>query len=295
MITIYTHNRTFHCDELIAITLLLKYYVGERDYKIIRTRDTTLIDAAKHNNDVFVIDIGFDYNPEKLNFDHHQNDHSLYWDDGEPFSSCGLIWNWLRTNKYLHQHMNNQMMDIIEESLIKKVDAHDNGNDYWPISEVLCGFNRKISDDKIIDKQFDKALKIAVDYYNNFLYEAKNIISDEKSVKKAISKSQHLDDIVISDNGIKLGANLISKYTDKKLFISPRTSTSWIITAIPETLKEKKYRIYMPEKWRGLKEDALNNIAGLKNLIFCHKSGHMCMINGSKEDAISIAKLILNQ
>ena len=50
----------------------------------------------------------------------------------------------------------------------------------------------------------------------------------------------------------------------------------------------------MPQQWRGLSGNELNNISGLENLIFCHKSGYMCMLNGSKEDAISIAKKILS-
>lgn len=293
MITIYTHNRTFHSDEVMAIALLVKYYIGNNSYKIIRTRDNDILSKAKNNKDEFVIDVGFSYDPEKLNFDHHQNDSSLFWEDGASLSSCGLVWKWLRENKHLHQHMNNQTMDLIEEHLIKKVDAHDNGDEYWPVSDLLCGFNRKSNDEGFIHKQFEKSLKMAFQYYDNFLYEIKGIISDEKNIKKAINNSKDLEGIVISDSGIKLGPNLLSKYTDKKLFISPRTSTSWIITAVPVTPKEKKYRIYMPEEWRGLKDKELSNISGVENLIFCHKSGFMCMLNGSKEDAILLAKQIL--
>lgn len=293
MINIYTHSRTFHSDELIAIMLLLKYYVGQKQYKIIRTRDKDILEKAQYDNYSFVVDVGFVYDAENLNFDHHQNDSNLFWNDGTSLSSCGLIWKWLRENKYLHQHMNNKTMDLVEENLIKKVDAHDNGEDYWPVSEVLCGFNRKSSDDEFIDKQFDKALKMAHQYFDNFLYDLKGVISDEKSVNKAIKQSEHLEDIVVSDNGIKTGPCFISKHTNKKLFISPRTSSSWTIRAIPNNPKEKEYRVYMPEQWRGLSGKELNNIAGLENLIFCHKSGYMCMMNGSKEDAISIAKRIL--
>lgn len=294
MINIYTHNRTFHSDELVAIMLLIKYYIGgNKQYQIIRTRDKDILEKAKYDNKSFVIDVGFDYNPENLNFDHHQNNSNLFWDDGTSLSSCGLIWKWLRDNKYLHQHMNNKTMDLIEDNLIKKVDEHDNGNDYWPVSEVLCGFNRKSSDDNVINKQFEKALKITQQYFDNFLYDLKGMISDEKSSDKAIKQSEYLEDIVISDNGIKTGPIFISKHTNKKLFISPRTSNSWIIRAIPINPKEKKYRVYMPETWRGLSEEELNNISGLENLIFCHKSGYMCMMNGSKEDAINIAKKIL--
>lgn len=294
MINIYTHSRTFHSDELVAIMLLLKYYVGQNRYNIIRTRDSAILEKAKCDDKSFVIDVGFIYEPEMLNFDHHQNDSDLFWDDGSSLSSCGLIWKWLRENKYLHQHMNHKTMDLIEENLIKKVDAHDNGEDVWPVSEILCGFNRKTSDDSFIDKQFDRALKMTHQYFDNFLYDLKGMISDEKSVNKAIKQSENLEDIVISDDGIKTGPNFISKYTNKKLFISPRTSNSWTIRAVPVNPKEKEYRIYMPQQWRGLSGNELNNISGLENLIFCHKSGYMCMLNGSKEDAISIAKKILS-
>ena len=294
MLTIYTHSRKFHADEIMAIALLIKYHFQGRSYEVIRTRDNALLERAKNNVSSFVIDVGFSYNPEKLNFDHHQDEEGLSWDDGLPMSSCGLIWKWLKENKKLNQHMNKSMMLLIEDELIRKVDAHDNGYEVWPASELICGYNRKTDDDKRIDAKFMLALRTACEYLDNFLYKMKERISEEKHIKKAIKQSENIESIVISDCNIHSGAYLTSQLTDKKLFISPRTHNSWTLTCVPIDA-DKPYagnRMIMPEAWRGYSashsEEELE-----QGLIFCHKSGHMCMIEASKEDIIEIAKSLI--
>jgi len=294
MFTIYTHSRKFHADEVMAIALLIKYHFNGRAYNIIRTRDNSVLEHAKNNPSTFVIDVGFSYNADMLNFDHHQDEPGLSWEDGLPMSSCGLIWSWLKQNKKLNQHMNHVMMALIEESLIRKVDAHDNGYEIWPSSELICGYNRKTDDEKRIDAKFMLALRAACEYLDNFLYKMKERISEEKHIKKAIKQSEGIEGIVISECSIESGAYLTSKLTDKKLFISPRTNNSWILTCVPVD-PEKPYtgnRINMPEEWRGFSASHSKETLE-QGLIFCHKNGHMCMIEASKEDIIEIAKSLI--
>jgi uncharacterized UPF0160 family protein len=81
------------------------------------------LEKAQKDSSVFVIDVGFKYDTENLNFDHHQQGMSLGWENGIPYSSCGLVWKWLKDTKLLHQKMNTDMMQLIEDRLIKKIDA----------------------------------------------------------------------------------------------------------------------------------------------------------------------------
>lgn len=286
MIKIITHHQNFHVDELMAISLLLKYYIKGNKYEIERTRDSKTIELANLNSEVFVIDVGGIHNPEMKNFDHHQNDDSLKWEDDTPLSSCGLIWKWLRKSKRLNQHMNEETMDKIENELIKAIDAHDNG-EYWAYSSVFNGYNRK--DNNRQDYKFQQALNCASQFYDNFFYNIRNIMKGEKEMKKAIENSGEYNDIIITDCKISGSSIMASKMSNKNLIAYPRTKNSWVIEVIAKPV-ELKY--YMPKDWRGLIENNIKKNTGIGNLIFCHKNGHLCMLEGNKSDVLKIAKMI---
>jgi len=65
-ITVATHDKTFHCDEVTAVAILGFLHP---EIKIIRTRDPEKINKA-----TFVVDVGGIYNPSALRYDHHQDD-----------------------------------------------------------------------------------------------------------------------------------------------------------------------------------------------------------------------------
>lgn len=68
---ILTHAGTFHADEISAVALLLLVYP---DAEVTRTYDAETVKAAQADPDTFVVDIGREYNPGMLNFDHHQDE-----------------------------------------------------------------------------------------------------------------------------------------------------------------------------------------------------------------------------
>lgn len=286
MIKIITHHQNFHVDEVMAIALLLKYYVKNEKYEIIRTRESYVLKESKLNPNIFVIDVGGEYDCTLKNFDHHQQDKSLVWDDGTPLSSCGLVWKWLRKTKKLNQFMNEETMNKVEEELIKLIDAHDNG-DYWAYAAVINGFNRK--DNSRQDYKFLQALNCASQFYDNFFYNLRNLIKGEKEMKKAIDKSKDFEELIISDCKISGSAVMAAKMSKKSLIAYPRTKDSWIIEAVSK-LDNNKF--YMPLKWRGLTEETIKKDTGIDNLIFCHKNGHLCMLSGTKEDLIRVSNII---
>lgn len=166
MFNIITHHRFFHTDEVMA-TALLDLFVLNGSYNLIRTRDKNVIQKHQNNNKSFVIDVGLQFNESKLNFDHHQNDKSLCWKDGTLYSSCGLVWNYLKNNNLLK--INNQLISFIEETVIKNVDRQDNGIGKWNDGYIVTMYNRNHHDDKIIDKQFLRAVNSCKDYITNIL------------------------------------------------------------------------------------------------------------------------------
>lgn len=167
--TVVTHSRTFHVDEILAIVLLNKYLLKD-DYKLIRTRDPKILDKHIKLENSFVIDVGYVYDIENKNFDHHQAGFSPSWENGVQFSSCGLIWKylWNKTSLMNGVMSHNEKLNI-EDNIIKNVDAQDNGVGFWDAGKFLLMFNRNHHDDNIIDTQFKRALNLASDYYDNYL------------------------------------------------------------------------------------------------------------------------------
>lgn len=299
MFKVVTHSQQFHIDELMAIALLEHFVFKDKDgkdvkYELIRTRDNQIISKAQSEAESFVVDVGYQYNPEMLNFDHHQNDDNLCWPDGTPFSSCGMVWNWLRTSKKLHQHMNTETMDIIEHDLIRKIDMHDNGKAKWNEGIFLIMYNRKPDDPRAQDAQFKRALRAARDYYVNFFTYVRGNMQAEKDIQKAIKKSEGIKDVVVCDSNIKDAAERVAELTDKRMVIYPHSNGAWAIKTVPAELKNTfSMKCPAPKEWRGLKEKDLENASGIPGMFFCHKSGFVTMYKGSLDDAIKVAKVIM--
>ncbi len=66
---IITHPGSAHFDEVTAISLILAVHADTRFH--IERRDPVLVELDNPN--VWVVDIGYRYEPEKHNFDHHQS------------------------------------------------------------------------------------------------------------------------------------------------------------------------------------------------------------------------------
>ena len=289
-----THHRHFHNDEVMAIALLELYYFEGKSYELVRTRDEKILKPLKNDPNSFVIDVGFDYNPDKKNFDHHQAGMNDGWEDGIPYSSCGLIWKWLREQKKLHQHMNEDTMNLLEERLIKKIDAQDNGIEKWVEGTFISMYNRKHDDEKVVDRQFKRALSAAKDFFINFFYQLRQEMKSTKEIEKSIRKSEEIPDVVVMDSNVKVAPVEIAKRTSKKMMVIPRTNNSWKIQTVPISPQQPYSKLCpMPKEWRGLKDKELIKASGIEGLIFCHKDGFMCMFEGPKEEAVKLARFIV--
>ena len=132
---IVTHDGTFHTDEVFAIALIKKFITSK--IEVIRTRDEKILNEAKEDKSIFVIDVGREYNFYKRNFDHHQREFNKTWDNEDTlFSSCGLVWEFLKKRGYLKK-FSKFTLNNIEKKLIKKIDAHDNGQCFWSLSNMI--------------------------------------------------------------------------------------------------------------------------------------------------------------
>ncbi len=275
---IVTHNGGFHSDELFAIALLKKYV--SKDLNIVRTRDRN--ELEEHTNDAksWVIDVGGVWDEEKLNFDHHQSDFKGTWKCTDiEYSSCGLIWNYLRKNNFLKNH-SNWVLNEIENRLIKKIDLHDNGRSRWSQAIIFKMFNRGENN----DVQFSKALELAMHHLENCIY----FINKEEHNRSKLDDHQYLFDervIVVEDGGFNI-IPTISSLTNAKIIIESKMSEEgWSIQSIDSNIET-------PFCWRGLSGKQLDMVSGLNGLIFAHRSGHLVKAR-SKNAAIEAARIML--
>ena len=61
-----THDGRFHCDEVLACTMLTHFTEKFKDAKIVRSRDPKIWETCD-----ILVDVGGKYEPPKL-LDHHQ-------------------------------------------------------------------------------------------------------------------------------------------------------------------------------------------------------------------------------
>lgn len=81
-----THSGDFHADECTAISILRNIMdISE----IIRTRDYDVINKCD-----IVVDVGTEYDPNKMRFDHHQPSFNERFDDHSAtiMSSAGQVY-----------------------------------------------------------------------------------------------------------------------------------------------------------------------------------------------------------
>ena len=105
-----THSGGFHADELLSSAVLTRLF-PEAD--LLRSRDRLCITPAA---DKIIYDVGGDYDIEAKIFDHHQSPGPLR-DDGQPFSSFGLVWKHYGRAYLLSLSVPSQNIDPIHAQL----------------------------------------------------------------------------------------------------------------------------------------------------------------------------------
>lgn len=300
---IVTHDGGFHTDEVFAIALIKKFI--KSNLEITRTREEKILEEAKKNRKTFVIDVGREYNYKNRNFDHHQRGFNFRWkEDNILKSSCGLIWNYLKKQGYLKKYSNDTLKNI-ENKLIKKIDLHDNGESFWSISNMIKICNRE----KNTIEDFNKAVELAYIYIDNIFYQENNTTEKLNCIfKKDLDKYSDNEIFFssLSNNGAFL--RYLSNETKAWILIYEQKeennhSSRWYAKAITKYIK-KDYQInnmknfevksaLAPESWRGLSNEELRVKTGMKNSIFVHKTGYLCVAK-DKKTAIHMANAMVS-
>ncbi|WP_157504663.1 MYG1 family protein [Dyadobacter beijingensis] len=160
--TVVTHDTTFHADDVFAVAMLTQFHAG---FNLIRTRDENILNYALLDPQIVVLDVGGQYEPEKLNFDHHQ-------DTALP-SAASLIYQHFNdricpkpAQPYFEEFVSViDLLDTNRGNIYGQLDALPAG--FRTVDNLIKGFNRDVTDPTQQDKQFRLAVDFAVDIVKN--------------------------------------------------------------------------------------------------------------------------------
>lgn len=280
-----THDGTFHADEVCACALLEVFDLIDHD-KILRSRNLDELKACE-----YVCDVGGIYDPEKKRFDHHQVDYK------GPLSSAGMVLEYLRQQGIIKQ----KEFDFINNSLVRGVDAHDNGKDpqiagYCTFSQVISNFTPIQYDVEphVQDTAFFEAEKFAVGHISRLLLRFQYNQSCREVVAQAMNDFR---DCLMFEKSIPWMDTFFELDGERHpaRFVIMPSGKCWKLRGIPPNSDEKmKVRQPLPEEWAGLLDAELKKITGIEGAIFCHK-GRFISVWAKKEDALHALNLILQQ
>lgn len=279
---IVTHSGRFHADEVFAIAMLQKL----EEYKqleVTRTRDEDLIKQAH-----IVLDVGGLYEPSELRFDHHQNSFVKQRENTIPFATAGLIWEHFGASimRKLGLQSSREIefaVNWVDAKLIQDLDAVDNGwfsDDSRPsVSQLIALMNASADSGETAHQvAFERAIDFASETLDDFCCAAKKEAEVVEELEKLLPSVQ---------NGILV--------LDKKLPFKDFIADKTIIKRVVYPRDETKFGVYcngkknhLPKRFRGLRDQELNQVTGLTDTVFCHKSGFMA-VTLSQASAMQLA------
>lgn len=276
---IVTHNGAWHADEVLAIALI--HLVASKDslkeFELIRTRDVEVLSKAKQAKDTFVLDVGAEYDPENLNFDHHQRDFKKLNSFGNPMSTFGLIVEYL-----LHEIPQEIHQDLL--AFADKVDCQDNGIQASPELFWIAELNEL--------EDFEVAITFSMTWlqakFKAWFKNAEQI----KITLECIEKSEN--GIVASEhNSLRVGL-LLNQHEHLKLIVSPSSSGGYSIQSLNVGIeRDFSVRCPTPESWRGLRDQELKDVSGFEGIIFSHSTGFLTVAD-TYENAMKIANYLVS-
>ncbi len=291
-IIVVVHDGNFHADDVFACATLSLWaeQIGQK-VKIVRTRDKKNIEKAD-----MVVDVGGIYDPDKNRFDHHQKGGAGTHENGIPYASFGLVWK-----KYGKQICGNiEVVNKTNEKMVVPIDAGENGinitknivnniNEYT-IRNLVISFRPTWRDTHPnYDSNFSDVLESAKKVLKNEISESENIVIGEVEVLVEIKK-QNEPKVLILDKKLPF-EQVVSGFEKIKFIVYPGIGeeVNWYVeSGKNDPSNYSSDRVNLPESWRGLKDEELVKVSGVKDAVFCTNRGWLA-VTKTKEGAIEMA------
>lgn len=260
---IATHNGSFHADDVFSIAALKNIFPS---FMLIRTRDLDVINKAD-----IVIDVGGEYDADAGRFDHHQRGGAGERENGIPYSSFGLIWQ-----KYGLQicQGNQEVADSVDAGLVSTIDAIDCGHvegvpQGISLSQTISMFNPTWQEDSHFDTCFEEAVDFATRVLTRFIASASGGINAKDLVAKAIDEAED-PRVIVLEKYIPWKRTVHALSKEALYMVYPSPTGQWRIQTVPVEPGSFEDRKPLPKQWAGLSDNALKEVTGIDDAMFCH-------------------------
>jgi uncharacterized UPF0160 family protein len=268
-----THSGTFHADDVLAFAMIRRFV--DPDAQVIRTRERADLLACD-----IVIDVGGEFDPEKLRFDHHQGTYR------GPRSSAGMILDWLEGQATV----DHDLATLLRARMVDYIDAVDTGREA-PRTDVPC-FAR-------IVEAMGQGLETAEQHHDAFLRAADVARTVLDGLVRGFVEVRENRDVVLRAMQAAVDAKrsviCFDRYvpwkpvyfenggethpTDYVLF--PSEDETWKLVAIPPSIGQFEQKRPLPDSWAGKLADELEAATGVKGSLFCHKNRFIAVFETS--------------
>lgn len=281
-----THSGKFHCDDVLAYTVLrlaLGLHEAGRDHVLRRTRDRDLIAQAD-----IVWDVGSVFDAGANRFDHHQPGAPVRA-DGTPFSSAGLVWR-VYGERAVAAVLQEQGADVsasaiaaqLDEGLVKRVDEIDNGvsvagplrRDPLDLAALVADFNPAWDAPGATGPGAgDAAFLEAAQLIEGVLRRRVDALRARLKAESVVLSAHHPGEdprILVLETGMPW-QNVVFSHDLPVLFVvSPASDGKWMLDAVPPEPGSFAQRLPLPEAWAGLQGQALAEASGVPDAVFVH-------------------------
>ncbi len=292
-----THSGGFHADELLSSVILTRLFPEAR---IVRSRAPEWITPA---GDRIIYDVGGAFDPAAGIFDHHQRGAPLR-DDGQPFSSFGLVWRQFGRDYLNAVDVPADDIDILHASFdrdfVLPVDLMDNGalspSEAGALAKltlpVLLETLKPVFDDKepgADDRAFHEALAIARGFVEASIRQSAAKLRAESIVLRAITAAG--DGRVLElPMGMPFRPAIVKAGADHLLFVVHPRDIDWCLTGIRRASDGFELRADLPAAWAGLTGENLAAVCGVAGATFCH-NGRFIAAATTREAALEMARI----
>lgn len=291
---VVTHSGDFHADEVFAVATLALFY-GREHLDIVRSRDPETVAHAD-----IVVDVGYVYDPAAGRFDHHQEGGAGARENGIPYSSFGLVW------KEYGERLcgDREAARAVEEKVVYPIDAADNAMEVFVSARPDVFpylFHNMIAALRPTWKELDQGIRTA----DQGFFEALDIA--EKVLTREVLMATHLTEGFAharkihedsTDHRILLLEENYPWYTipaecpDLLFVVKPDQHSRgvWKVHSVRENAHSFKNRKDLPASWAGKTREALREVTGVTDALFCHVQRFIATA-GSREGALSLARI----
>lgn len=300
-----THHGTFHCDEALAVSLL-KLLPAFAKHDILRTRNTDLLQQCE-----VVVDVGGEYDPERMRYDHHQKGFGTTFPNYKTkLSSAGLVY--LHHGKSILKHISPRKLDEsvlsmlhkkVYEGFVEHIDGIDNGVEIsngelnykvpTTLSSRVSYLNPRWNEensDEITNERFKKAMELTLsEFIDHVLHLTESWLPARDIVESTINQRTAVHDsgaILKFEQYCPWKSHLYDIEKErgmgpviKFVLYEDSNGSMWRVQAVNSAEGKFELRLGLPQAWRGLRDDALSQVSGIPGCTFCHAGG---FIGGNK-------------